>query len=45
MKKDNPEWKLPEAFVGKKAAEPEAKKAEAKVSVRSIVAGIESIKV
>ena len=45
MKEANPEWKLPETFVGKKAAETEVKKPEAWVSVRSIVAGIESIKV
>jgi hypothetical protein len=45
MKEADPEWKLPEVFVSKKATEPGVKKPEARVSVRSIVAGIESINV
>lgn len=45
MQKDNSEWKLPESFVTTKTLDTEAKKIEVKVSVRSIVAGIESIKV
>jgi hypothetical protein len=53
MKSEFPGWKLPESFIGKKVGEPEAKKVvaletkktDARVSVRSVVASFESIKV
>ncbi len=42
MKIAFPDWNLPETFVGKKAAELAAKRVDAKVEIRSIVASIES---
>lgn len=53
MKNEFPDWKLPEALVGETAGEsearkvagPETKKSDPQVSVRSIVATFESIKV
>jgi hypothetical protein len=44
IQQEIPEWKLPEIFIGKKAAELEMEKTDANVSVRSIFPDVESLK-